>query len=51
MFPKKWGDRASMEISGTDGKPLAPPMVTLSDDQEIALQNLIASTRESVRMQ
>ena len=50
MFPKKWGDRAAMEISGTDGKPFAPPMVTLSADQEMALQNLIATTRESVRM-
>jgi hypothetical protein len=50
MLPKKWGDRASMEISGADGKPFAPPMVTLSGDQETALQNLIATAQEKARM-
>jgi hypothetical protein len=49
LFPKRWGDRASMEITGRDGAPIATQQITLSDDQETALQTLIATAQERAR--
>jgi hypothetical protein len=49
MFPKRWGDKASMEITGRDGAPITTQQITLSDDQETALQKLIATAQERAR--
>jgi hypothetical protein len=50
MIPKKWGDKITQEITGRDGSPIATQQITLSDDQEAALQTLIATARERAKM-
>jgi hypothetical protein len=50
MIPKKWGDKITQEITGRDGAPIATQQITLSDDQEAALQTLIATARERAKM-
>ena len=50
MIPKKWGDKITQEITGRDGAPIATQQITLSDDQETALQTLIATARERAKM-
>ena len=49
MIPKKWGDKITQEITGRDGAPIATQQITLSDDQETALQKLIATAQERAR--
>lgn len=51
LFPKRWGDKASMEITGRDGAPISTQQIALSDDQEAALQKLIATAQERARKQ
>jgi hypothetical protein len=38
-----------MEITGRDGAPIATQQIALSDDQEAALQNLIATAQQRAR--
>jgi hypothetical protein len=51
LFPKRWGDKASMEITGRDGAPISTQQIALSGDQEAALQKLIATAQERARKQ
>lgn len=41
LFPKKWGDRASMEITGKDGEPITPQPPPSFQDQEALVKKLI----------
>lgn len=45
LLPRKYGDKAALELTGAEGAPLAP---ALSDDRMTALAAMIAAARAKI---